>query len=120
MANTPILRLEGFVVVSIQDDLSDQEAENLQRRLLESLSQRRASGVLIDLSGLDIVDSYFCRVLRDTAAMAQLMGVNTCVTGLAPAVAVTLIELGLDLSIVHTEGSLERGLHWLRGLGDDA
>lgn len=115
MANTPILRLEGFVVVSIQDDLSDQEAEDLQRRLLESLDELRAKGALIDVSGLEIVDSYFCRVLRDTASMAQLMGVATCVTGLAPAVAVTLTELGLDLSMVHTEGNLERGLQWLRG-----
>lgn len=115
MANVPILRLEGFVVVSIQDDLSDQEAEDLQKRLLESLAERRASGVLIDVSGLEIVDSYFCRVLRDTASMAQLMGVTTCITGLAPAVAVTLTELGLELSMVHTEGNLERGLQWLRG-----
>ncbi|HWB89127.1 MAG TPA: STAS domain-containing protein [Acidimicrobiia bacterium] len=115
MANIPILRLEGYVIVSIQDDLSDQEAEDLQKRLLESLAVRTAHGVLIDVSGLEIVDSYFCRILRDTAAMAQLMGVGTCVTGLAPAVAVTLTELGLDLSMVHTEGNLDRGLEWLRG-----
>ncbi len=114
MAQVPILSLEGFLVVSIQEDLSDHEAENLQQRLLERVEDSRARGVLIDVSGLDVVDSYFCRILRDTGAMAQLMGVTTCVVGLAPAVAVTLTELGLDLSMVHTDANLERGLAWLR------
>lgn len=115
MASVPILALEGFLVVSIQDDLTDNEAEDLQRRLLDQIERTGADGVLIDVSGLDIVDSYFCRILRDTAAMAQLMGAASCVVGLAPAVAVTLTELGLDLSMVHTDADLERGLAWLRG-----
>lgn len=111
----PILSLERFLIVSIQEPLSDREAENLQRRLLERIDQSDSRGVLIDVSGLDIVDSYFCRILRDSAAMAQLMGASTCVVGLAPAVAVTLTELGLELPMVHTDANLERGLGWLRG-----
>jgi rsbT antagonist protein RsbS len=120
MAGVPILALEGFLVVSIQEDLSDQEAEDLQQRLLERIEGSRSTGVLIDVSGLDVVDSYFCRILRDTAAMAHLMGVTSCVVGLSPAVAVTLTELGLDLSMVHTDANLERGLDWLRGARSDA
>ena len=74
----------------------------------------RLRGVVIDVSGMDVVDSYFCRILRDTAAMAQLMGAHTAVVGMESGVAVTLIELGLSLDNVHTDLSLERGLEWLR------
>ncbi|MGH8914032.1 MAG: STAS domain-containing protein [Acidimicrobiia bacterium] len=114
MAKVPILSLEGFLVVSIQEDLSDIEAEDVQRRLLERVTGSRARGVLIDVSGMDVVDSYFCRILRDTSAMASLMGASTAVVGIAPPVAVTLTELGLELDTVHTDLSLERGLEWLR------
>jgi rsbT antagonist protein RsbS len=110
----PILQIEGILVVSIQSELSDTDAETLQQRLLETVTETRGRGVLIEVSGLDIVDSYFCRVLRDTAAMCRLMGATTVITGLRPAVAVTLTELGLDLPDIHTDLSLERGLAWLR------
>ncbi len=111
----PILRLEGFLVVSVQVELTDTGAERLQHRLLRAVTENRARGVLIDLTALDLVDSYFCRLLRDTAAMCQLMGADTVLVGLRPAVAVTLTELGLDLPDMHTDLSLERGLMWLRG-----
>jgi rsbT antagonist protein RsbS len=114
VASVPVLSLEGYLIVSVQEDLSDAEAEDMQRDLLERLERTRSNGVLIDVSGMDVVDSYFCRILRDTAAMASLMGGATCVVGLAPAVAVTLTELGLDLQMVHTDVNLERGLAWLR------
>jgi len=114
MAQVPILSLEGFLVVSIQDDPSDAEAESLQKRILDRVTDTRTRGLVIDVSGMDIVDSYFCRILRDTAAMAQLMGAHTTVVGMEPGVAVTLMELGLSLDNVHTDLSLERGLEWLR------
>lgn len=120
MAQVPILSLEKFLVVSIQEELSDHEAEDLQKRLLERIDSTDSRGVLIDISGLDLVDSYFCRILRDTAAMAQLMGARTSVVGMAPAIALTLTELGLELTNVHTDLSLERGLDWLRGNAADA
>jgi rsbT antagonist protein RsbS len=114
VADVPILSLEGFLVVPIQSDPSDAEAEELQRRLLERTRRSRARGVLIDVSGMDVVDSYFCRILRDTAQMAHLMGAVTVVVGIAPAVAVTLTELGLEMEDVHTDLDLERGLAFLR------
>lgn len=114
MADVPVIRLEGFLLVPIQEDLTDAEAEQLQRRLLETLASVRARGIVIDVSGMDVVDSYFCRVLRDTAAMSRLMGARTAVVGMNPAVAVTLTELDLTMPGVHTDLSLERGLDWLR------
>lgn len=114
MAQVPILSLERFLVVSIQEDPSDAEAEDLQRRILERLTNSHSRGLVVDVSGMDVVDSYFCRILRDTAAMAQLMGAPTAVVGMEPGVAVTLMELGLSLDNVHTDLSLERGLEWLR------
>jgi rsbT antagonist protein RsbS len=114
MSEVPIIPLEGFLLVSIQQDLTDAEAEGLQQRLLETLSSWRACGIVIDVSGMDVVDSYFCRVLRDTAAMSSLMGARTAVVGMNPAVAVTLTELDLTMPGVHTDLSLERGLEWLR------
>lgn len=118
MADVPILSIEDFLVVSIQEDLSDAEAEGLQQRLLERLAHARSRGVVIDVSGMDIVDSYFCRILRDTAAMSRLMGARTALVGMRAAVAVTLTELGLEMSGVHTDLSLERGLEWLRSSAD--
>ena len=120
MAEVPILELEQFLVVSIQEDLTDGEAEGLQARLLERLTKVRSSGVVIDVSGMDVVDSYFCRILRDTAAMSRLMGARTAVVGINAAVAVTLTELGLEMPGVHTDLSLERGLQWLRTANPDA
>lgn len=114
MADVPVIRLEEFLVVSIQEDLTDAEAEDLQRRLLETLASSRARGLVIDVSGMDVVDSYFCRVLRDTAAMSSLMGARTALVGMSPAVAITLTELDLAMPGVHTDLSVERGLEWLR------
>lgn len=110
----PILKLDGYLVVSVQIELSDAAAERLQARLLETVTSNRARGVVIDLTALDLVDSYFCRLIRDTASMCSLMGATTVLVGLRPAVAVTLTELGLDLPGIHTDLSLERGLDWLR------
>lgn len=114
MADVPIIPLESFLLVSIQEDLTDTEAERLQRRLLEKLSSDRTRGIVIDVSGMDVVDSYFCRILRDTAAMSRLMGARTALVGMSPAVAMTLTELNLTMPGVHTDLSLERGLEWLR------
>lgn len=118
MADVPILSIEDFLVVSIQEDLTDAEGEGLQQRLLEKLASDRSRGVVIDVSGMDIVDSYFCRILRDTAAMSRLMGARTTLVGMRAPVAVTLTELGLEMSGVHTDLSLERGLEWLRSAAD--
>jgi rsbT antagonist protein RsbS len=112
--SVPVLTIEGVLVIVLPADLRDREAELLQREVLERLRTTRARGVLLDLSALSVVDSYLGRMLRDTAAMCRLMGARTAVVGLSPAVAITLVELGLDLPGVHTDLDLERGLRWLR------
>lgn len=113
MNTIPVLSLRGALVVSLPKELLDSEVEDLQRRLLEELRRTRAGGVVVDMTAVDIVDSYMGRVIRDTAAMCSLMGARSVVVGLQPAVAITLVELGLDLPGVHTDLDLERGLSWL-------
>ena len=112
-ADVPLLELRGVVIVSLQTELHDRAAERLQRRILERIAERRPRGLLIDVTGLPLVDSFLGRVLRDTALMARMMGVPTVLVGLQPAVAITLTELGLDLPGIHTDLDLERGLAWL-------
>ncbi|MCL5676527.1 MAG: STAS domain-containing protein [Firmicutes bacterium] len=112
--NIPILQIERFLIVSVQGELKDNDVAALQQNLLERLRRTEAAGVLIDLTAVELVDSYMGRLLRDTAAMIRLMGVPTAVVGLRPAVAITLVELGLDLPGIHTDLNLERGLTWLR------
>ncbi|BAS27746.1 STAS domain-containing protein [Limnochorda pilosa] len=110
----PILHVEGFLIVELQGELKDADIAAVQQSLLEQLHRERARGVLIDLSGLEVVDSYTGRVIRDTAGMVRLMGARTAVVGLRPAVAITLVEMGLELPGVHMDLNLERGLEWLR------
>jgi rsbT antagonist protein RsbS len=112
--NVPILTVDQNLVVVLPADLRDREVEALQRDVLEHLERTRARGVLLDLSALAVVDSYMGRVFRDTAAMCRLMGAHTVLVGLRPAVAITLVELGLDMAGLHTDLDLERGLAWLR------
>ena len=111
--NIPLLELRGIVIVSIQTELHDRAAQQLQQRILDRIAESRPSGLLIDVTGLPVVDSFLGRLLRDTALMARMMGVPTALVGLQPAVAITLTELGLDLPGVHTDLDLERGLAWL-------
>lgn len=112
-ADAPIVLLRGCLVVTVQEELHDQAAERLQARILERLQQVRAPGLIIDVTALPVVDSFLGRLLRDTAIMARLMGAETVLVGLQPAVAITLCELGLDLPGIHTDLDLERGLEWL-------
>lgn len=109
----PLLELRGVVIVSLQAELHDRAAQRLQQRILDRIAETRPRGLLIDVTGLPVMDSFFCRVLRDTALMARMMGVPTVLVGLQPAVAITLTELGLDLPGIHTDLDLERGLAWL-------
>ena len=113
----PLLTLRDTLVVAIQGELHDRAAERLQRRILDRIAESRPRGLLIDVTGLPVVDSFLGRLLRDTALMAKMMGVPTVLVGLQPAVAVTLAELGLELPGVHTDLDLERGLAWLQRQG---
>jgi rsbT antagonist protein RsbS len=116
VARVPIVRLGDVLIATVQEDLYDRDALDLQVALSESLEQTGARGVLLDVSVVETVDSYLGRVLNDIAVGARLLGAHTVVVGIQPAVAITLVELGLELKGVHTALSAEKGLALLRRL----
>jgi len=105
----PILKLKDFLIVSIQTDLHDRMAEQLQYDILKRISQTEAKGVLIDISALEMVDSFIGRTLADTARMASTLDAEIIIVGMQPAVAITLVELGLSLGGVQTAINLDEG-----------
>ena len=114
MDRIPILRMGGFLLVTIQVDMYDQLAMTLQDDLTNKITQAKARGVLIDISALEIVDSFIGRMLNNISAMARVLDAQTVVVGMQPAVAITLVELGLDLAGVHTALDVEKGMAMLR------
>ncbi|MGZ4037615.1 MAG: STAS domain-containing protein [Bacteroidia bacterium] len=113
MEKIPILRMGHFLLVTIQVDLYDQLAENLESDLINMIKKTGARGVLIDISALSIVDSFMGRIIGNIANMSKIMDAETVVVGMQPAVAITLIELGLELKGVHTALNVERGMKLL-------
>ena len=114
MERIPILRMGGFLLVTIQVDMHDSLALALQDDLTTRISETSAKGVLIDISSLDIVDSFIGRMLANIAAMARVLDAETVVVGMRPAVAITLVELGLSLPGVRTALDVERGMALLQ------
>ena len=114
MDRIPILKFGYSLLVTIQVDMHDQLAMTLQDDLTSRLVKERARGVLIDISALEIVDSFMGRVLNNIAAMAKILDAVTVVVGMRPAVAITLVELGLDLPGVKTALNVERGMELIR------
>src|SRR5215475_8256722 len=114
MERIPILKMGEFLLVSIQVDMHDQLAMALQDDLTERIVKTRAKGVLIDISSLEIVDSFIGRMLGNIASMARVLDADTVVVGMQPAVAITLVELGLSLNGVHTVLNVEKGMALLR------
>ena len=110
----PILRMGRSLLVTIQVDMHDELAMTLQNDLAEAIARHKARGVLLDISGLDIVDSFIGRMLANTAAMSRVLDAQTVVVGMQPAVAITLVELGLSLPGVHMALDIERGLAFLQ------
>lgn len=110
----PILKLGDILLTSIQSDVTDDVAMVLQTDILYRLEETRARGVVLDITALDVVDSYMARVLTETARMAKLMGGEVVVTGMNPMVAITLIEMGRDLMGVMTALTLEQGVEKLK------
>ncbi|MDW8406077.1 anti-anti-sigma factor [Chloroflexus islandicus] len=106
----PILKIGDILIASIQVALHDASAVQFKDDLLQKIHDTRARGVIIDLTALDVVDSFIGRLIADIAAMAGLMGARVVLTGLQPAVAITLVELGLELPRVLTALNLEKGL----------
>ena len=106
----PILRLKGILLTSIQVDLTDEDALGFQRDVLSRVNQTEAKGVVIDITALDVVDSFMARVLNDTAHMARLLGAQVVICGMRPAVALTLVEMGRELVDVETVLNLDQGM----------
>jgi rsbT antagonist protein RsbS len=119
MERIPILRMGSFLLVTIQVDMHDQLAMSLQDDLMNKIAKVNAKGVLIDISTLDIVDSFIGRMLGNISAMASVLDAQTVVVGMQPAVAITLVELGLDLKGVHTALDVEKGMELLRRNRED-
>ncbi|HEX2778622.1 MAG TPA: STAS domain-containing protein [Gemmatimonadaceae bacterium] len=114
MERIPILRMGPFLLVTIQVDMDDRLAMTLQDDLTSRISKTGARGVLIDISSVQIVDSFIGRMLANVAAMARVLDAATVVVGMQPAVAITLVELGLSLPGIRTALNVERGMKLLR------
>ena len=114
MDKIPILRMGRFLLVTIQVDLYDRLALNLESDLVQMVSKTGANGVLIDISALSIVDSFMGRILGNIGSMSKILDAETVVVGMQPAVAITLIELGLELKGVHTALNVEKGMELLQ------
>jgi rsbT antagonist protein RsbS len=118
MGEIPILKIRDCLLVSIQVDMHDRLAMALQDDLTQRIVQDRARGVMIDISALEIVDSFIGRMLNNIAAMSRVLDAVTVVVGMRPAVAITLVELGLTLTGVRTALNVDKGLEMIRGIID--
>jgi len=114
MDKIPILKLGDILLVTIQVDMHDRLAVTLQDDLTARIVKDRAKGVLIDISSLEMVDSFIGRMLGNIAAMSQALGAQTVVVGMRPAVAITIVELGLSMQNVRTALNVERGVEMLQ------
>jgi rsbT antagonist protein RsbS len=108
-----------FLLVTIQVDMHDQLALTLQEDLTTQIEKTGAHGVLIDISALEMVDSFIGRMIANISGMSRILDAHTVVVGMQPAVAITLVELGLSLPGVKTALNVERGMHYLRGLAEN-
>ncbi len=114
MEKIPILKMGPFLLVTVQVDMHDQLAMQLQEDLTARIVSARARGVLIDISSLEVVDSFIGRMISNIAAMARVLDAETVVVGMQPAVAITLVELGLSLEGVRTALNVDRGMALLQ------
>lgn len=116
MERIPILKMGEFLLVSIQVDMHDRLALTLQDDLTEQIVKHCAHGVMIDISALEMVDSFIGRVLSDIANMARLLDAHTVLVGMQPSVAITLVELGLPMRGIRTALDVEKGMEALRAV----
>jgi rsbT antagonist protein RsbS len=114
MEKIPILRMGEFLLITIQIDMHDQLALKLQDDLANAIQKHASKGVLIDISSLEMVDSFIGRMVADISGIGKILGAETILCGMQPAVAITLVELGLSLPGVATALDVERGMAFLR------
>jgi rsbT antagonist protein RsbS len=114
MEKIPILRMGEFLLITIQVDMHDQLALKLQDDLANAIQKHASKGVLIDISSLEMVDSFIGRMVADISGIGKILGAETILVGMQPAVAITLVELGLSLPGVATALDVERGMAFLR------
>jgi rsbT antagonist protein RsbS len=116
VARIPIIKVGNVLIATVQEDLYDRDALALQESLNQELERTGASGVLLDVSVVETVDSFLGRLLNDIATSSRLLGAQTVVVGIQPAVAITLVELGLELKGIRTALNPEKGMALLRRL----
>jgi rsbT antagonist protein RsbS len=116
----PIIKLRDFLIVSIQVDMHDKMAVQLQSQILHEIERTGAKGVLIDISVLEMVDSFIGRMLSGMASMASIMDAAVVIVGMQPAVAITLVELGLEMPGINTALNMERGMELLEKMVKDS
>src|SRR5688572_15799573 len=114
MERIPILRMGSYLLVTIQVDMHDRVAMTLQDELTDQIVRQKAHGVLLDISAVDMVDSFIGRMIGNIAAMSRVLDAETVVVGMRPAVAITLVELGLSLPGVRTALDVDKGMALLR------
>jgi len=116
MDRIPILRMGQFLLITIQVDLYDRLALDLEADIVKMVSKTGAQGILIDISAVSIVDSFMGRIIGNIGVMSKLLDAETVVVGMQPAVAITLVELGLPLKGVYTALNVEKGMDLLRSI----
>jgi rsbT antagonist protein RsbS len=115
----PIMRMGSDLLINLQGDLDDLTVESIERDITNEVASTQASGVLMDVCGLDVVDSFVARVLARLVRMVRLLGAEAAIVGIRPAVAITLVELGVTMEGVTTALNAEQGMARLRRLRDD-
>lgn len=116
MSRVPILQQRGYLIATVQAAMTDRETEQLQSDLMQGVAQHRASGIIIDVTALDVLDSFAARMLRNTAHMTLLRGARTVLVGIQPEVAFAMVQLGITMGEVRTALDLEEGLELLDDL----
>ena len=112
----PIIRIGTNVLISLQGDLDDTTVVGIESAIMREISRSRTTGTLIDVSGLGMVDSFIARVIARMAAMTRLLGAQTVIVGIQPAVAITLVEMGVSMGDLHTALNAEQGMALLKRL----
>jgi len=112
----PILKVGGILLASIQTELNDTSAQAFQQDVLKAIERTRSRGLVIDITGLDMVDTFVARILTDSGRMAKLMGTETVLVGMRPEVAATLVRMGFSMQGVHTALNVDEGMALLATL----